>query len=153
MYFLPSESRAALVDLGNYVDTKMSRLKQDSSIETIRFRQAVYINWTKTVFMPDPCGQEPGYEFILACFIEQLMNSHISRADTVCGYIKAINILFELRQFKIPGDISDKENLCSKIIHAREREEGIAKQRSPITKEMFAAMADRAASGKKDSID
>jgi hypothetical protein len=113
----------------------MSRLKQDSSIETIRFRQAVYINWTKNVLIPDPCGQEPGYEFILACFIEQLMNSHNSRAETVRGYVKANNTLFELRQLKIPGDISDKENLCSKIIHARECEEDIAKQNAvPLQK-------------------
>jgi len=121
----------------------MSQLKQDSSIETIRFRQAVYINWTKTMLIPDPCGPEPGYEFIVACFLEQLMNSHNSRADTVRGYDKAINILFGLRDFEIPGDTSDKENLCSKIIHAQEREEDIAKQRSPITTEMFTAMADK----------
>jgi hypothetical protein len=81
------------------------------------------------------------------------MNSHNSRADTVRGYFKAINLLFELRQIKIPGNVSEKENLCSKIIHARECKEDISKQPSPITKEMFAAMADRAASGKEDSID
>ena len=104
------------------------------------------------MLIPDPCGPEPGYEFIVACFLEQLMNSHNSRADTVRGYVKAINTLFELRNFDIPGDISDKENSCSKIIHAREREEDIAKQRSPITKEMFAAMADKATSSKEDSI-
>jgi len=69
----------------------------------------------------NPCGPEPGYEFIVACFLEQLMNSHNSRADTVRGYVKAINILFELRDFEIPGGTSDKGNLCSKIIHARER--------------------------------
>jgi hypothetical protein len=153
LHFLPTESRVALVDLGNFVDTKMSRIKQDSSIETIRFRQAVYINWTKTMLIPDPCGREPGYEFIVTCFLEQLMNSHNSRADTVCGYVKAVNILFELRYLEIPGDTSDKENLCSKIIHARERDEDIAKQRSPITTEMFAAMADEAISSKEDSID
>ena len=93
------------------------------------------------MLIPDPCGPEPGYEFIVACFLEQLMNSHNSRADTVCGYVKAINILFELRDFDIPGNTSNKENLCSKIIHAQECEEDIAKQRSPITKEMFAAIA------------
>lgn len=105
------------------------------------------------MLIPDPCGQDPGYEFIIACFLEQLMNSHNSRADTVRGYVKAINILFELRDFKIPGETSDKENLCSKIIHAREREEDIAKQRSPITTEMFTAMANKAISSEEDSID
>jgi len=43
--------------------------------------------------------------------------------------------------------------LCSKIIHAREREEDVAKQRSPITTKMFTAMADKAISSKEDSID
>jgi hypothetical protein len=31
----------------------LSRLKQDSSIETTRFRQAVYLNWTRRMLIPD----------------------------------------------------------------------------------------------------
>jgi hypothetical protein len=130
----------------------MSRLKQDSTVETTRFRQAVYINWTRNMLIPDPCGPEPGYEFVLACFLEKLMNSHNSRSATVCGYTVSINTLFQLRNFPIPGDLSDKENTCSKIITAQERKEDIAKQRSPITKEMFAAMADKAKTSEKDSV-
>ncbi len=67
--FLPTESQAALVDLGNIVDAKMSRLKSDSELETARFRQAVYIEFCKNKNIPDPCGSQAGYERIVACFI------------------------------------------------------------------------------------
>ncbi len=40
-----------------------------------------------------------------------------------------------------------------KNYHCQEHEEDIAKQRSPITKEMFAAMADKAKSSEKDSVE
>jgi len=42
-----------------------------------------------------------------------------------------------LRNCTIPADLSDKENVCTKIIKAREQEEDIARQRSPITNEIF----------------
>lgn len=41
VFFQPSHKH--LFDLGNIVDAKMSRLKSDSELETVRFRQAVYI--------------------------------------------------------------------------------------------------------------
>ena len=71
--FLPAESRAALDDLGHFIDAKIARIKQGSAIETERFRQAQYLNWCKQKFVPDPCGDEPGYERLVACFIENLM--------------------------------------------------------------------------------
>jgi len=43
-----------------------------------------------------------------------------------------------LRNCTIPADLSDKENVCTKIIKAREQEEDIVRQRSPITNEIFA---------------
>jgi hypothetical protein len=73
-------------------------------------------------------------------FIEQFMHNHHSRLATVCGYAKAINSLFVLRGFQIPGDLTDRENICTKIINARESKENVAKQCSPITTEMYAAM-------------
>jgi hypothetical protein len=45
-------------------------------------------------------------------------------------------------------------NMCTKIITAREKEENIANQRHPITREMFAALLDSARRSKsKDSIE
>ena len=42
------EKAAALVDLGDIVDAKMSRLKSNSELETARIRQAVYIEFCKS---------------------------------------------------------------------------------------------------------
>ena len=95
------------------------------------------------MLIPDPIGNDRGYTLILACFIEQLMHDHNSQSTTVCGYIRSINILFQLRNCTIPADLSDKENICSKIIKSREQEEDIARQRSPITNEIFAYLLNR----------
>jgi hypothetical protein len=81
------------------------------------------------------------------------MLDHNSRSATVRGYVEAINTLFRLRQFDIPADLSDRTNICFKIIHAREKEENIARQRSPITREMFAALLDLAKKSTADSIE
>ncbi len=94
MQFLSTESQASLAPLGDYVDRKMSRLKPDSELKTTRFRQAVYINFTKGNHMLDPCGSEPGYERIIACFIECLMMDHNYWSTTVRGYAKSVNTLF-----------------------------------------------------------
>ena len=115
----------------------MSRLKPDSEIETTRFRQAVYVEFCRSQKVPDPCGNHDGYERIVACFLEKLMHDHNSRSATVRGYAQAINILFELRQYKIPVDLSNRTNMCYNLILAREREENVARQRSSITREMF----------------
>ncbi len=149
--FLPAESRAALNDLGHFIDAKVARLKQGSAIETEQFRQAQYLNWCKQKFVPDPCGDEPGYERLVACFIENLMLDCNSRSATVQGYAQSINKLFEFRDFPIPANTSDKENMISKLIHMREREENIARCRSPILKEMFVAIANQASDSDTDS--
>jgi hypothetical protein len=131
----------------------MSRLKSNSEVEFAIFRQAVYIEFCKSESIPDPCGSQAGYERIIACFIEQLMLDHNSCSTTVRGYVEAINTLFCLRHFDIPADLSDHTNMCFKIIHAKEREENIARQRSPITREMFAALLELAKKLPVDSIE
>ena len=55
--------------------------------------------------------------------------------------------------FPIPAGLADKDNMMSKIIHAREREENIARHRSPLTKEMYVEMARRAKKSSRNSID
>jgi hypothetical protein len=94
LHFLPAESKASLAHSGDIVDAKMSRLMSDSDLETARFRQAVYVNFIKQKQIPDPCGNEPGYERIIACFIKQLMIDQIPCSSTVGGYVKAIHTLF-----------------------------------------------------------
>jgi hypothetical protein len=103
--------------------------------------------------IPDPCGKERGYERIIACFGENLIMDCHSRSATVANYALAINKLFEMRKYPIPADLADKNNMMSKVIHAREREENIARQRSPISKEMYVEMAKRAETSPKDSVD
>jgi hypothetical protein len=56
----------------------MSKLKSDSGTETTRFRQAVYLNFISKHCIQDPCGSKPGYQRIIACFMEQLMLDHNS---------------------------------------------------------------------------
>jgi hypothetical protein len=69
------------------------------------------------------------------------------------GFAKSINKLFKLCNFPIPADFSDKENMTVKLIHAQECEETIARCRSPITKEMFVAIANRACDLDRDSAE
>jgi hypothetical protein len=109
--FLPAESRAALGDLGNLVDAKIARLKQGASIETTRFRQAQVIKRCNQKLIPDPCGNEPGYEQIVACFAENLMFDCNSHSATVQECVESINKLFALRSFPIPADLKDKGNM------------------------------------------
>ena len=151
--FLPAESRATLNDLGHFVDAKVARLKQGSAIETERFWQAQYLNWCKQKFVPDPCGDELGYERLVACFIENLMLDCNSRSATAQGYAQSINKLFEYRGFPIPANPSDRENMTSKLIHIQEHEENIARRRSPISKEMFVAIANHACDLDRDSAE
>ena len=82
--------------------------------------------------IPDPCGKERGYERIIAHFGENLIMDCHSRSATVANYALAINKLFKMRKYPIPANLADKTNMMSKVIHAREREKNIARQRSPI---------------------
>ena len=75
-------------------------------------------------------------------------NSH---SKTVKGYAESINTLFRLRGFPVPVDLSNKNNMCTRLIDALENEEVIAKQRNPITNEMFASMEKLARESPKDS--
>jgi hypothetical protein len=153
MLFLPPESQAALRNLENIINKKMSLIKQDSGDETARFRQAVYIDWTKRILIliPDPCGDQPGYSCVISCIVENLMLDKNCCFKTVKEYVESINNLFKLRGFAIPIDLSDKQNMCTRLIDKIEREETIAKQRSPLTKEMFINMGKLAAIFSKNS--
>ncbi len=135
MYFLPPVSQAALRNLENIINAKMSLIKQGSGDETTHFRQAVYIDWTIKKHIPDSCGGQPGYSCVISCFVINLILDNNCRYKTVKGYVESINTLFKLRGFTIPIDLSDKQNMCTRLIDEIEREETIAKQRSPLTKE------------------
>ncbi len=113
----------------------------------------MYLNFANKHCIQDPCGSEPGYQRIIACFMEQLMLDHNSRSAMVHGYVKSINTLFKLRNFDPPANLSDRTNMCTKIIVAREKEECIARQRSPITREIYSALLDQASKSLVDSAE
>jgi hypothetical protein len=120
----------------------------------MQFRQAVYLNWAKSMHVTKVCGPEQrGYERIIACFIENLMLNHNSRSKTVRGYVESINTLFRLRNFPIPADLSDRANTCAVIILGLEKEENVARQRSPLTRELFAELLQRGAKSTTDSLE
>ncbi len=141
MHFLPTESQAALSHLGHIIDSKLSQSKPDSEIETTQFWQSVYLRWARNMKITNPCSAEQaGYERIITCFIKNLMLDYNSCSATVRGYAKSINILFCLCNFPIPADFLDQNNICTILISGREKEKNIVRQRSPITREMFAAL-------------
>ena len=152
MSFLPAESRSAFDAVGHDVDEKLSRVKSNYRAETSRFRQAVYINWAiKRKKMPDPCGPERGYEAIVSYFVYELINEHNSRSGTVRGYLNDINDLFDMRDFPIPADFKNKQNMSVRLFEALKEEEDVAKQRDPITTEIFALLKVKADEAGPDS--
>jgi hypothetical protein len=76
-----------------------------------------------------------------------------SSSATVQGYAQSNNKLFEFCNFLIPADFSNKENMSAKLFHAQEHEETIARRRSPLTKEMFVAMAKLANKSGQHSVE
>jgi hypothetical protein len=78
---------------------------------------------------------------------------HNSWSATVCGYAESVNTLFWLRSLPAPADLPDWSNMCARIILAREKEEDMAKQWSPITREMFAALCNQANNASADSLE
>ena len=103
--------------------------------------------------MTDPCGNEPGFERVVACFMEKLILDDNSCSTTIRGHVDMINKLFQLRNFKPPADLSDRTNMCARILFAREKEEDIARQRSPISKEMFASLIEVAKHSPPNSLE
>ncbi len=67
------------------------------------------------------------------------------RFKTVKGYVERINTLFKLRGFAVPIDLSDKQNMCTRLIDKIEQEETIVKQQSPLINKMFINMGKLAA--------
>ncbi len=67
--------------------------------------------------------------------------------------LKLLTHFFVLRDFPIPGALTDKVNMNTKIINARESKENVAKQHSPIATKMYSAIITPAQSTLNDSIE
>ena len=131
--------------MGLIVDREMAKSRIDSTIETTAARQAHYITWCRFMGVDDPCGNNISYIFLVAVYVKYVIkgvnynNKSQLRSATVKGYANAIDILFQLRKFNPPADISNMQTPTNTaiLVHNLEREETIAKQRSPIDQKIF----------------
>jgi len=129
--------------MGDLVDREIAESKADSAIETKRARQAHWIKFLAVKGVPDPCGDDEGWQCVAAIYLKYIMsgancnNKTSTRSDTLRGYAEAINDLFTARCFKAPIDLNSPTNPAAIIYKNLQIEEEIAKQRSPITKEMY----------------
>jgi len=105
----------------------------------------------------DPCGNDCGYVFLVAVYIKYVIlgvnynNKRQLRSATVKGYAKAVDILFKLRNFQLPANTDNMHNPTNTaiLVHNLEREETIAKQRSPIDQSIFLMIISIAQKSKK----
>lgn len=99
--------------------------------------------------LTDPCGNYTIKIQILAVFIksiingESIKNKNNIRSATVKGYANEINTLHTLRNLDPPIVFADKNNQLATLINNLERQEDIAKQRKPLTKQMAAEIIKR----------
>jgi hypothetical protein len=110
----------------------------------------------------DPCGSDRSYIFLVAVYIKYVIfgvnynNKRQLRSATVKGYAKAIDTLFKLRNYPLPADTENMQNLTNTaiLVHNLEREETIAKQRSPIDQAIFLMLISIAQKSKSpDSVE
>jgi hypothetical protein len=89
--------------MGDHVDREVARSRQDKELETEAAWQSHYIFWCSIIGIPDPCGNEIGYQRIVAIYIKFVMCSiNYYNKDVLClstfrGYATAVNNLFQLR--------------------------------------------------------
>ena len=125
--------------------------RQDKEIETEAAWQSHYIFCCSIMGIPDPCGNEIGYQRIVAIYIKFVMcginyyNKDVLRSSTLRGYATAVNTLFQLRGYKQPTKLSNPSNMPGIIINNLIKEETVASQRSPLDSAIFAELQ-RAAS-------
>ena len=104
MQDFPAKFRAALFDLGCDVDQELSGSFNAKKAETIRTRQAHYLKFCVDHLVPDPCGDVPSYEFLVAAYTKYLTKGinikDISlRAKPIRFYLLAVNDIFVRRGF------------------------------------------------------
>jgi hypothetical protein len=100
LLFLPASARANLSHVGDCVDREVAMSQQDKEVETEAARQSHYIFWCSIIGIPDPCGNEIGYQRIVAIYIKLMMcginyyNKDVLLSSTLRGYATAVNTLF-----------------------------------------------------------
>ena len=129
--------------MGDCVDREVAMSQRDKEIETEAARQSHYIFWCSIIGIPDPCGNEIGYQCIVAIYIKFVMcginyyNKDVLQSSTLRGYVTAVNTLFQLRGYKQPTKLSNPSNMPGIIINNLIKEETVASQRSPLDSTIF----------------
>ena len=147
MQAFPAKFRAALFDLGCDVGQELSGSINANKAETIRNRQDHYLKFCFDHLVPDPCGDGPSYEFLVAAYAKYLTKGinikDISlRATTIHFYLLAVNDMFVWRRFQPPFDPYTPENKPAVLLKNYEKLEVIPNKRNPLTVEMIAAISD-----------
>ena len=145
--------------MGNCVTREIAKSQSSQDIETVRARQAHFIEWAKTKHIVDPVGPQVGFQVVVAYYIkyvmlgENYMDKSGLRSATCKGYAQDVSKLFTLRGFPSPTDFSDKSNWTSILVHNLEREENIAKQRKPLDSKIFAEILKMSEEAGEDSVE
>jgi hypothetical protein len=129
--------------MGDRVDRKVAMSRQDKEVETEAARQSHYIFWCSVIGILDSCGNEIGYQRIVAIYIKFVMcginyyDKDVYQLSTLRGYATAVNTLFQLRGYKQPTKLSNPSNMPRIIINNLIKEETVASQRSPLDSTIF----------------
>ncbi len=59
--------------MGDHVDREVAMSGQDKEVKPEAARQSHYILWCSVIGIPDPCGNEIGYQCIVAIYIKFVM--------------------------------------------------------------------------------
>ena len=91
--------------------------------------------------VPDPCGEGPSYEFLVAAYTKYLTKviniKDISlRATTICFYLLAVNDMFVRRGFQTPFDPYTPGNKPALLLKNYENLEVITNKNNPLKVEM-----------------
>ncbi len=79
-------------------------------------------------------------------------NKQVLYSATVRGYAESVIILFKLRGFAPPANLSDSNNMTAILINNMLRKEDIVRQRAPLDNKIFAKLRRSATSSKKSNL-
>ncbi len=132
--------------MGDHVDREAAISLQDKEVGTEAARQSHYFFWCSIIGIPGPCGNEIGYQRIVAIYIKFVMcginyyNKDVLRSSTLWGYATAVNTLFQLSGYKQPTKLSNPSNMPGIIINNLIKEETVSSQSSPLDSTIFAEL-------------
>jgi hypothetical protein len=119
--------------MGNHVDQEMANSQRGTDLEAKAARHSHYMEWSRIIGIPDPCGPNVGYQRIVAMYVKYLQSrvnyykKNNLHSATLRGYAMVINTLLELQQYRPPINFNDNNNMVGVFIINIIKEENIAK--------------------------